>query len=189
MDSKVFDELQRTFAGEGPAAAIDRLCVRLREQKDYGSLFYALLMKKRHELGVSPVPTGPAQALPAAAHAPYEDAIRSAGRLVGRLYLEEGNIPQAWPYFRMISEPAPVAEALEKYQPREDDDLQPLVGIAFYEGVHPHKGFDWILERNGICNAITTLSSMELASLEVRRHCVGRLVRALYQELCERVRA
>jgi hypothetical protein len=189
MDPNAFDELQRTFAAEGPTAAIDRLCARLREEKDYGSLFYALLMKKRHELGASPVPTGPAQELPASAHAPYEEAIRGAARLVGRLHLDEGNIPQAWPYFRMIGESEPVAEALTTYQPREDDDLQPLVGIAFYEGVHPHRGFDWILERNGICNAITTLGSVELPSMDVRRHCVGRLVRALYQELLERLRA
>ncbi|HXG10448.1 MAG TPA: hypothetical protein VNK04_11845 [Gemmataceae bacterium] len=190
MDPQVFDELERTVATEGPAAAIDRLCTRLREQKDYGSLFYALLMKKRYELGVSPLPTGPAQDLPESAHAPYEQAIREAGRLVGRLYLEAGDIPQAWAYFRMLGEPEPVAAALERYQPRDDDDVQTLVHIAFYEGVHPRKGFDWILERNGICNAITTLGSVELPhSADVRRYCVQRLVRALYQELRERLAA
>ena len=41
---------------------------------DYGSLFYALLMKKRVELGVSPFPTGPSADLPPHTHEPYEDA-------------------------------------------------------------------------------------------------------------------
>src|SRR5437764_9029696 len=159
MSAAIFDELETTLAAKGPQAAIELLCTTLREQKDYGSLFYALLLKKRQELGVSPVPTGPAQELPASAHEPYEDAIRQAGRLVGGLYLEAGNIPQAWAYFRMIGEPQPVADALERHEPAEGDDVQPLVHIAFYEGAHPRRGFQWILQRFGICNAITTMSS------------------------------
>src|SRR5208282_3654142 len=133
-----------------------------RGQKDYGGLFYALLMKKRHELGVLPVPTSPSQDLPVAVHQDYEEAIRGAGRLVCRLYLDEGNIPQAWPYARMLGEPQPVAAALDQYRPAEGEDIQQLVHIAFYEGVNPRKGFDWILDRFGLCNAITTLSSQEL---------------------------
>jgi hypothetical protein len=190
MDPKSFDELEHTLAAEGPAAAIERLCARLREQKDYNSLFYALLMKKRHELGASPIPTGPSHELPESGQVAYEEAIRQAARVVGRLYLDEGNIPQAWAYFRMINEPEVISAALERFQPREDDDLQQLVHIAFYEGAHPRKGFDWILERSGICSAITTLGSVELPHpAEVRRYCIQRLVQALYQELLERLRA
>jgi hypothetical protein len=62
------------------------------------------------------------------------------------------------------------------------------VQIAFYEGVHPRKGFDWILSRYGLCSAITTLSSQDLQHApEVRQYCVQRLVRALYAELRERL--
>jgi hypothetical protein len=191
MDPAVFDELQQTLTSSGPAAAIDRLCDRLRERKDYTSLFYALLMKKRHELGVSPVPTAPAQDLPREAHEPFEQAIRDAARLVGNLYLEAGDIPQAWAYFRMIGEPQPVADALERHEPAEGDDVQPLVHIAFYEGAHPRRGFQWILQRFGICNAITTMSSQgDLGHApEVRLHCTRQLVRALYDELRERLAA
>jgi hypothetical protein len=190
MDAQLFDDLQQTFATQGPQAAIERLCSRLREEKDYGSLFYALLMKKRQELGVLPLPTGPAQELPASAHVPYEEAIRAAARLVGRLYLEAGNIPQAWAYFRMINEPEPVTQAIEQHTPTEDEDMQHLVHIAFYEGAHPRKGFEWILERSGICSAITTLGSAEVPHPpEVRQYCVQRLVRALYHELLERMKA
>jgi hypothetical protein len=191
MDQALFDDLQQTLATNGPAAAIDRLCDQLRQRKDYTGLFYALLMKKRHELGVSPVPTAPAQDLPREAQAPFEDAIRAAARLVGRLHLEDGDIPQAWVYFRMIGEPQPVADALEKHEPAEGEDIQPLVHIAYYEGVHPRRGFEWILNRFGICNAITTLSSQgDLGHLpEARLHCTRQLVRALYAELRERLAA
>ena len=190
MDPAVFDELQRTFAAEGPEAAVRRLCDRLRQEKDYHALFYALLMKKRHELGVSPVPTGPAKELPKSVHAPYEDAIREAGRLVGGLYIKEGQLPQAWAYFRMLGEPEPVKAALEAHAPAEGEDIQPLVQIAFYEGVHPRKGFDWILDRYGVCSAITNLGGQELPHPpEDRQYCLRRLVRALYAELRARLAA
>ena len=48
----LYDDLQQSLNRAGPQAAIDKLCTALREQKDYTGLFYALLMKKRHELGV-----------------------------------------------------------------------------------------------------------------------------------------
>jgi hypothetical protein len=190
MDSGMFDDLQQCLAAKGPAAAIDRLCTLLRDRKDYPALFYALLLKKRHELGVSPIPTGPSQDLPEAAHEPYEQAIREAARLVGGLMLEKGNIPHAWAYFRMIGEPEPVARALEKVQPAETDDIQQLIEIAYHHGVLPRKGFDWILERYGICNAITTVTSQELSlPADVRDYCLKRLVRALNAELYERLKA
>ncbi len=189
MNADLFDQLEATLGREGPGPAIDRLCQALRGGRDYNALFYALLMKKRHELGVNPIPTGPAQDLPAAAHPPYEEAIRAAAREVGQLHLEAGNIPQAWVYFRMIEEPEPVRQALEKYEPGEEDDLQPLVQIAFYEGVHPQKGFDWVLSRYGLCSAITTASGELPHPEEARHYFIRALVRALYAELRGRLTA
>src|SRR5438270_14062547 len=125
-----FDELEKTLASQGPAVAIDRRCADLRERKDYASLFYALLMKKRHELGVSPVATGSNQDLPAESHQQFEDGIRAAATTVGTLYLELGDIPQAWGYFRMLGETGPVRAALEAYQPKEEEDAHPLIDIA-----------------------------------------------------------
>jgi hypothetical protein len=183
MESTIFDELQQTLREQGPDAAIDRLCATLRERKEYDKLFYALLMKKRHELSVYPVPTDAAQSLPDAVQKPYEVAIREAGRLVGHLYLKENDIPRAWMYFRMLGEPEPVARALEQYRFKEDEDCQQLIEIAFHQGVHPRKGFDWIVERYGICSAITQVSGQEFPQLEVRQYCVKGLVRALYDQL------
>jgi hypothetical protein len=190
MDPAIYDELQRTLGADGPDAALRRLCDRLRENKDYSSLFYALLMQKRQQLGASPIPTGPASELPESAHADYEEAIRQAGREVGQLFLKAGQLPQAWAYFRMLNEPDAVRQALEAHEPKEDEDLQTIVQIAFYEGVHPRKGFDWILSRFGLCNAITTLSSQELPHPpDVRQYCIQALVRALYAELRDRLTA
>lgn len=186
----LYDQLQETAEKQGPAAAIDQLCRELREQKNYNSLFYALLMKKRHELGVSPIATGSNQDLPASVHAGFEDAIRQAAREVGTLYLEEGDIPQAWAYYRMLGETDEVQRALDRTTPQPDDDLQPLIDIAFHQGVHPKKGFDWILDRYGICSAITTLGGGDAPfPTDVKSHCVKRLIRALHEELMARLKA
>jgi hypothetical protein len=190
MTAALFERLEATLRTEGPAAAIECLCRSLRESSENSALFYALLMKKRFELGVVPVPTGPASDLPEAVHPAYEEAIRSAAREVGGLYLKAGSIPQAWAFFRMIDEPKPVRAALESHEPGDEDDIQPLIHIAFHEGVHPTRGFDWILSRYGICNAITTAGSGEgVHSDEVKQYCIRALVRALYHELRGRLAA
>lgn len=190
MNEAIFDELEKTLGTEGPERALDLLCHRLRERMDYSSLFYALLMKKRYELGVSPLPTSPAQELPPSIHADYEEAIRRAGKEVCQLYLDQGNIPQAWLFARMLGDVQPVADALERYRPAEDEDIQPIVQIAYYEGVHPRKGFDLILSQYGLCHALTTLNGQEPTHpTEARLHCIQKVVRILYQELCERLSA
>lgn len=189
MDQQLFADLQQTLKTKGPEAAIEYLCSSLRQRQDYPGLFYALLLKKRHELGAPPMPSSSGPDLPAAMHQPYEEAIRAAGRLVGQLFLDEGNIPQGWSFFRMLGEPGPVAEALEKFTPAEDEDLQQLIDIAYTQGVHPRRGFDLILQRYGICSAITTLGTQEFPhGREVRDYCFRRLVQALYNELRDRLK-
>ena len=184
-----FSRIQSTLQTQGPAKAIEELCDDLRQKKEYNSLFYALLMKERQQLGVVPIPTGPSSDLPESVHPTYEQAIRDAAREVGTLYLQAKMIPQAWVYFRMIDDPAPVKAALDAMTPGEDDDIQPLVAVAFYEGVHPEKGFAWILQRYGLCSAITTVGGGgELPHPEaVKQHCVKALVHTLYDELRSRL--
>jgi hypothetical protein len=188
-ETKLLDDLQQTLQTAGAAAAIDRLCTELQARHDYSGVFYALLMKKRHQLGVSPVPTGSNQDLPASVHAAFEDGIREAARTAGRLCLDAGNIPQAWAFFRMLNEPEPVAEALRRIEPADDQDIQPLIEIALHHGVLPEKGYEWVIRRYGICNAITTLSGDLPLAPEARAACIRRLVRALHHELMERLRS
>jgi hypothetical protein len=191
MHEQLFDELQQTLGAEGPAAAAERLCESLLQRKDYASLFYALLLKKRLALGLSPVPTGASQDLPPSLHAAYEEAIRQACRVVGGLYLDEGDVARAWPYFRMLGETEPVTQALETITLAEGQDCQGIIDVAYHQGVHPRRGFQLILERYGICSAITTLGGGHEAPFgpEVREHCIKMLVRALHRELGERLAA
>jgi hypothetical protein len=193
MDQSLFDQLQQTMQTDGPAKAIDDLCTRLREDKDYASLFYALLMKKRVELGLPPMPTGPSSEVPANLIDKYEDAIRDAGRLVGKLFLEQGDIPQAFTYFRMLGERQPIAEALDRYELPEGEESQRVIELAFHQGGNPRRGMEWILQRFGICSAITVMAGALQGGqfphgAEARDDCLKQLVRSLYEQLLERVR-
>jgi hypothetical protein len=189
LDPATFDRLQKTLATNGPAAAVDELCARLRELGDYNALFYALLMKKRVELGVSPFPTGSAAELPDTTHESYEEAIRDAGRLVGRLYLERGDPRRAWFFFNMLGEPGPMRDYIDAYRFDPDQDPQGVIEVALYHGVHPAKGFGLLLERYGICNAITTFGQQDFSrNPEARLECVRLLVRSLQEQLLERLK-
>lgn len=189
LSPETYARLQKTLAEKGPVSAVDQLCTDLRELGDLNGLFYALLMKKRVELGVSPFPTGAAADLPPATHEEYERAIREAGRLVGGEFLKQHNLRKAWFYFNMLGEPGPVREYLETFQPTDADDVQPLIEVGLYHGVHPQKGFDLVVERYGICNAITTYSGQDFSrNPEAKQHAIRALVRSLAEQLRERLK-
>ncbi|HEX3147431.1 MAG TPA: hypothetical protein VHR66_05065 [Gemmataceae bacterium] len=190
LSPETYARLQETLAKSGPKAAIDQLCVDLRAIEDFGALFYALLMKKRVELGVSPFPTGAAADLPATTHEQYEQSIRDAGRMVGNEFLKRHDLRKAWFYFNMLGEPEAVRAYLDSFVPTDADDIQPLVEVGLYHGVHPAKGFDLIVERYGICNAITTYSGQDFSrNPSAKQHCIRALVRSLYAQLFERLQA
>jgi hypothetical protein len=188
-DPAVYAALRERLGQSGPAAAIEELCTQLRQSRDYSKLFYALLLKKRFHMGVTPIPTAAAADMSAEQQEEYEAAVRGACREVGKLFLDAGNIPAAFEYMRMINEPGPVADALENYTPSDETDLQPVIDIAFHHGLNPKRGFDLVLDRYGICSAITFLSGgfSTAHPPEVRNHCIGRLVRSLHQQLLERL--
>jgi hypothetical protein len=189
LSPETYDRLQKTLAAKGPAAAVDQLCSDLRELGDLNALFYSLLMKKRVELGVTPFPTGPSAELPAETHAAYEQSIREAGRLVGGEFLKQHDLRKAWFYFNMLGEVDPVREYIECYEPTDADDVQPVIEVGLYHGVHPKKGFDLVIGRYGICNAITTYSGQDFSrNPEAKQHAIRALVRNLYDQLLERLK-
>src|SRR5262249_19126497 len=186
---ELFDTLKSQLAKAGPTAAIDQLCEALRKEKDYAKLFYAMLMRKRVAMGISPLPTAGANDLTPAQQEEYEEAIRVACREVGGLAIAEGNIPFAFNFFRMIGELEPVRDAIDRYNPGPDDDVQPVIEVAYQNGVHPKKGFDLVVDRYGICSAITTDSGYDPnMGQDVRSHCIQRLVRSLHGQLFERLK-
>ena len=183
MAENVFERLESLLSKRDPESVFDFLEGQFREEKRYPHLFETLLMRKRCEMGLPLIQTGPLD-LQDPQRKDYEESFIRAAREVGTLYLADGNIPRAWPYFRAIGETAPVAAAIERIE--EIEDIGPIVEIAFYEKVHPVKGFELILNQYGSCRAISSL--MQYPGVEGREECLSILVRRLESELFENLK-
>jgi hypothetical protein len=184
MPDDSFDHLEQALASGGAAAGFAFLLRTLRSEKKYSQLFEALLMKKRHELGLPLIPTDSLEALPEELRQTYEAGIAEAAREVGSLYLGEGEIARAWPYFRALGDPRPVAAALERLEPGEN--LDPLIEVAYFERVNPARGLELILKNYGLCRAISCFA--QYPDRQGREDCLRVLVRALHAELLENLR-
>ena len=183
--STAFQEVEKLLAEGEPAAAFDYLIERYRAEEKYALLFEARLMKKRHELGLPLIPTAPLNDLDPEVQRAYDDGSLEAAREVGGLFLEQGNIGRAWPYFRAAGESAPVREAIEQMPPAAAD-LDDVIQVAFNERVHPKKGFELILENHGICRAITCFG--QYPSPEGRDESARLLVETLHGEVAENMK-
>lgn len=177
MTADLLSVLDSLLERGDPVAGFDFLIGRLMDRKEYGLVFEARLMKKRFEVGLPLVQTT------AIIRDDYQQAVVEAARETGNLFLASGNIERAWPYFRAISEPGPVAEAIANVQP--DGNVDPIIAIAFQEGVHPLKGLELILARHGMCRAITSFGMH--AVQKDRDGCLALLVRNLHAEVVARM--
>ncbi len=137
-------------------------------------------MQKRLELGLPLIQLGAIEDLPEPARSSYEDGVRRAARETGALFLAEGDIPHAWPYFRAIGEQETIAirsSSAANLAPADDA----LIDIALGERVHPRKGLELVIAQHGICRAITYFE--QFPDLEHREACLMLLVRTLHAEL------
>jgi hypothetical protein len=172
MDQQLFELLEQTLRSEGPSAGFDFLIRTSREQKNYPLLLEARLMQTRHKLGLPLLLNGPSPDLPA-----YQAAMIDVARETGSLFLADGDILHAWPYFRAIGDPGPVTVAIENLHAADDGILQ----IALNEGVNPSKGFELLLERHGVCRAIDF--TLQYPDRSNRTKFLQLLVRTLHAEL------
>jgi len=176
---RLFDEIERAAVSLGPPAALDLLAREFLRAKRYPELFETRLMRKRLELELPVIQLGGIEDLPEPARARYEDGVREAAREAGSLFLADGDIAHAWPYFRAIGDRETIAAALESAEPGGQIDA--LIEIAWGERVHPRKGLELIIARHGVCRAISYCE--QFSDLEDRAACLALLVRTMHCEV------
>jgi len=184
MPEDVREALDTMLRSEDPAGAFDFLVQRYRDARDYRALFEARLMRKRAELGLPVYQSRDPSTVPAERQSAYGEAVTEAAREVGGLYLADGEIANAWPYLRATGDSARVAAAIDAVA-EPGDDADPIINIAFQEGVHPSKGLDLILKKYGICQALTALGSFPVE--KDRERCIRLLARDIHREIVERI--
>jgi hypothetical protein len=181
MSEEAFEQLRRAMESGGPSAAFNFLAQKFLGEKNYPALFEARAMKLRHDLGLPLLDTTSASSVPADIWPAYDQGFRDIAREVGSLFLEDGDIERAWPYFRAIGDPAPVAQSIADLP--VEKGTTGILNIAYHEGVNPGKGFEFILANYGICRAIQSFS--QYPGEKDRDRCIRLMVRTLYADLVE----
>ena len=184
-DTNAFDLIEQAFRSDGADAVFDFLISNAREENNYRMVFSVRLMQVRHRLGLPLIDPDPVPKLTDEQRPVYDQACREAALETGELFLASGDIAAAWPYFRAIGENAPVAAAIEKVTASEEN-VDPVIEIAFKEGVNPRKGFELIIEHRGICSAITWFGYNR--DYDSRQECLKLLVRTLYHQVADALR-
>jgi hypothetical protein len=178
-----FDQIEHAVASGGAAFALDLLARKFLAAKQYPRLFETRLMQKRLELGLPLIQLGAIDTLPEPARTQYETGVREAAREAGALFLADGEIARAWPYFRAVGEREIIALAIERSQRLEQpgEEIEALIDIALGERVHPPKGLELVIAQHGICRAITYFQ--QFPNLDRREECLVLLVGTLHSEL------
>jgi hypothetical protein len=185
-----FASVEAALRDGGPAAAIESLTEHLAAAGENRALLDALLLKARLELGLPLVSSGSLAAIPEPERSQYEEKYVAAIRQIGARYLDAGDIPTAWAYYRVIAETEPVAGAIRDYRPDDNDEkLGAVIEVAFNHGVNPERGFEMILEHYGTCPAITAFDQLPPHDSGARSACAARLIRHLHRELSANLRS
>ena len=184
MEGATFDGLEHAFRSAGPAAVFGLLVRSALETKDYRILFGTRMMQIRHDLGLPLIETEPTINLSGERLSAYENALNRAARETGELFLTDGDVVNAWTYFKALGDAAPVASAIERVNGGEQ--LDRVIEIALHEGVNPRKGFELVLKHHGICRAITLFGNHR--DYATRQYSLQLLVRTLYGQLTASVR-
>lgn len=178
----VFESVREALAGGEVDAAFDLAIRRFLDERAYPLVFEARLLKRRHELGMPLIQTGPWKDLEPDVQRAYERATIEAAREVGTLFLNDGDVGRAWPYFRAVGDKEPVRAVIESWDTAEAGEaLDGLIEVAYHEQVHPRKGFELILKHYGTCRAITNFSQYPVE--EGRADCAQLLAEQVHAEL------
>ncbi len=182
----VFDQVRSALESGDVEQAFSLAIARFREEGSYPLIFEARLMKMRHELGMPLIQTEAWRSLSPEIQEAYERATLEAAREVGTLFLDQGEVGRAWPYFRAIGDSATVRDAIEACNDDEAGEaLDGLIEVAYHEQVNPRKGFELILKHYGTCRAITNFSQYPVE--EGRAECAQLLATHVHSELLANV--
>ena len=176
-----YENVQSVFLSLGASGGLDATIGALKAEGDHHGVFRAMLLKKRYELGLPLVSPGDLADADPEKRKTYEEYVEKICRDTGERYLRDGNIPQAYRYFRTLGDDKPIREALEKLDMALYDD--DIAQVAIENGVHPLRGFELTLQRHGLCRAITLFESDFTTDLKVKRKAAAMLVQALYRDL------
>lgn len=178
-----FEAIRDAVAKRGAEVALGELAERLRAEQRYHEFFESHLMLCRHRAGLPLGSDFQLDAISSPLRETLEQSYLDACRETGKLFLEAGQLREAWMYLRTVDDRTMMRKSLAEMEVNSQN-IDSVLEIAIYEGVDVALGFKHLLTEMGTCNAITTYESvMPTRSLAERRLVAGLLIDHLHQEL------
>ena len=158
-------------------AVLDALEQSLTDQQDLHRLFDARMLRIRHEMKLPLTQPTSLQGIPHDQEEAYREAYRNAARETGTRLLEAGQLTDAWAYFKTISEPELIREAIERRATEIGEqygpELDELLNLALYENAHAVAGIRLLLKTHGTCNTVTAIRTMSGWPSMTSRSCAS----------------
>ena len=178
-----FEQLKQLTDGQGVEAGLAFLEKYVRRNQDYGQLFEVLKMRVRHAMGLPILYSQTRDNLSEADQRKLEDGLLAACREVGTLFFKQGDLARGWSYLQPVGD-RKLNEKLIRNVSLDDQNTDNLIEIAVSQGAAPEYGFELLLQRYGICDAITTFGQIAHGyTIECQRAVAGSLLEHLYDEL------
>jgi len=182
--------VDQAIAAGQPILAIELALESLRQNRNDRGLLDALVLQARLDMGLPPLAAESPASLPEPLRTQFEDRYIAAIRQVGEQCLEWGDLPRAWNYLRAINELDPIADAIRRYEPDDDDEhTSAVIEIAFHHGVEPVKGFQLLLARYGTCPALSAFEQSAPRDPALRIACVELLIDRVHADLTTSLRS
>ena len=184
MSETAFEKIDEAMSSGGVDAALATLAEELRASKSYHQLLDARLMQCRRALGL-PVVLTELDQVKEPTRSQLEDKYLEVCDEIGWLFLEAGQVRDAWNYLRTSDSREKVAEAIRKIEPN-DENIDEVIDVALREGVEPGYGFQLMMKHYGTCPSVTSLETeLSQHSPAAQQEIVGILVESMHAELLE----
>jgi hypothetical protein len=182
-----FRQLKQAFLDGGLPVLLDALDDRLRDARRFHDLFKSRQMRIRHELGLPLLPDAGSDEATEHQREQLEEQLCDVCREIGTLLVRDGQIRDGWAYLRVLGDVELAAGILAEIRPNEDN-VDALIEVLLHEGVDPSRGFAFVLDYYGTCNAVTMFEGISEQLTEQDRQAIAdRLVTHLHTQLVDAV--
>jgi len=152
LESAIFENLRDDL--DQPDRTVERMVAYYRDQRRPLELFEALKMQTRHRLGLPLIAAEDEPRVADDVDRQIETGLLDACREVGEMLISMGRVREGWMYLRPTGDVAHAATLVNDVE-ATDDNMDELIQVLFYEGVDVARGYQYLIDRNGTCNAIT----------------------------------
>lgn len=149
-----FEIVANLFEQTRNTEALDEVAEHFRKERRYHEMFEVSKASIRHQLELPVLYDGESEELAPAAQQQLEDRLFAACSKVGKLFLADGHIREAWMYLRPLPDQSEVRSLLDSVTVTEQN-VDEIIEVCLYQEAAHDLGYRALLKFQGTCNGIT----------------------------------